>query len=232
MATTARRDRRPRAGRSRGERRPQGRAKRAQAADSCLHDAAGLREMENNRAERSGLPGEPSLHRPESVVLRVPSSMPPVAGGARSGISAAMADEKIRVEALVIGAGPGGYVAGIRLGQLKKKALVVERDKPGGICLNVGCIPSKALINASKVLRQDPPRRRHRHPGRQPARRHGQDADVEGRGRHEADGRRADAAQGQRLRLPHRNGAAHLAQHRRAAWRRRAAKTIVRPTTS
>ena len=60
-----------------------------------------------------------------------------------------MADE-IRVEALVIGAGPGGYVAGIRLGQLKKRAMVVERDKPGGICLNVGCIPSKALINAAK----------------------------------------------------------------------------------
>jgi dihydrolipoamide dehydrogenase len=63
-----------------------------------------------------------------------------------------MADETIRVEALVIGAGPGGYVAGIRLGQLKKKTLVVERDKPGGICLNVGCIPSKALINASKFF--------------------------------------------------------------------------------
>src|SRR6478752_4515987 len=60
-----------------------------------------------------------------------------------------MADE-VRVEALVIGSGPGGYVAGIRLGQLKKKAMVVERDKPGGICLNVGCIPSKALINAAK----------------------------------------------------------------------------------
>ena len=61
-----------------------------------------------------------------------------------------MADA-IHVEALVIGAGPGGYVAGIRLGQLKKKAMVVERDKPGGICLNVGCVPSKALINASKL---------------------------------------------------------------------------------
>src|SRR6185369_16095821 len=60
-----------------------------------------------------------------------------------------MADE-VRVEALVIGAGPGGYVAGIGLGQLKKKSMVVERDKPGGICLNVGCIPSKALITASK----------------------------------------------------------------------------------
>jgi dihydrolipoamide dehydrogenase len=60
-----------------------------------------------------------------------------------------MADE-VRVEAVVIGAGPGGYVAGIRLGQLKVQAMVVERDKPGGICLNVGCIPSKALINAAK----------------------------------------------------------------------------------
>jgi dihydrolipoamide dehydrogenase len=55
-------------------------------------------------------------------------------------------------DVLVIGAGPGGYVAGIRLGQLKKNALVVEKDKPGGICLNVGCIPSKALINASKIF--------------------------------------------------------------------------------
>jgi len=62
-----------------------------------------------------------------------------------------MADDSIRVEALVIGAGSGGYVAGIRLGQLGKRALVVERDKPGGICLNVGCVPSKALINASKL---------------------------------------------------------------------------------
>jgi dihydrolipoamide dehydrogenase len=66
-------------------------------------------------------------------------------------MSRRMADERIHVEALVIGAGPGGYVAGIRLGQLKKKAMVVERDKPGGICLNVGCIPSKALINAAKT---------------------------------------------------------------------------------
>src|SRR4051794_24248349 len=62
-----------------------------------------------------------------------------------------MAAESVQVQALVIGAGPGGYVAGIRLGQLKIKAMVVEKDQPGGICLNVGCIPSKALINASKI---------------------------------------------------------------------------------
>jgi len=55
------------------------------------------------------------------------------------------------MDAVVIGAGPGGYVAGIRLGQLGKKALVVEKARHGGVCLNVGCIPSKALINASKL---------------------------------------------------------------------------------
>jgi dihydrolipoamide dehydrogenase len=51
--------------------------------------------------------------------------------------------------AIVIGAGPGGYPCGIRLGQLGVKTLVIERENWGGVCLNVGCIPSKALINAS-----------------------------------------------------------------------------------
>lgn len=62
-----------------------------------------------------------------------------------------MSTEILKVEAVVIGAGPGGYVAGIRLGQLGKKALVIEKNAPGGVCLNVGCIPSKALINAAKL---------------------------------------------------------------------------------
>ncbi|MGH1466916.1 MAG: dihydrolipoyl dehydrogenase [Cognatishimia sp.] len=50
---------------------------------------------------------------------------------------------------LVIGAGPGGYVCGIRAGQLGLDTIVVEGRKPGGTCLNVGCIPSKALIHAA-----------------------------------------------------------------------------------
>ncbi len=52
-------------------------------------------------------------------------------------------------DAVVIGAGPGGYVTAIRLAQLGKKTAIVEKDKWGGVCLNVGCIPSKALIYAS-----------------------------------------------------------------------------------
>jgi dihydrolipoamide dehydrogenase len=58
--------------------------------------------------------------------------------------------ETIKIPALVIGSGPGGYVAAIRLGQLGIQAICVEKDQSGGVCLNVGCIPSKALITAAK----------------------------------------------------------------------------------
>jgi dihydrolipoamide dehydrogenase len=53
---------------------------------------------------------------------------------------------------VVIGAGPGGYVCAIRLAQLGQKATVVEKDALGGTCLNIGCIPSKALIAAGALM--------------------------------------------------------------------------------
>lgn len=52
----------------------------------------------------------------------------------------------------VVGAGPGGYVAAIRAGQLGLKTVVIEEREVGGVCLNVGCIPSKAFITAGKDL--------------------------------------------------------------------------------
>lgn len=57
------------------------------------------------------------------------------------------------VDVVVIGGGPGGYPAAIRAAQLGKKVLLVERHKLGGECLNYGCIPSKALIHASNVVK-------------------------------------------------------------------------------
>jgi dihydrolipoyl dehydrogenase len=57
-----------------------------------------------------------------------------------------------RYDAVVIGAGPGGYPAAIRLGQLKVKTAIIEREYMGGVCLNVGCIPSKAVIHAAKMF--------------------------------------------------------------------------------
>jgi len=59
--------------------------------------------------------------------------------------------EQQSYDAIVIGAGPGGYPAAIRLGQLKVKTAIIEREYMGGVCLNVGCIPSKAVIHAAKT---------------------------------------------------------------------------------
>lgn len=56
-------------------------------------------------------------------------------------------------DVVIIGAGPGGYVAGIRASQLGMKACIIEKDRPGGVCLNIGCIPSKALIHQADIFR-------------------------------------------------------------------------------
>ncbi|TGD98198.1 dihydrolipoyl dehydrogenase [Methylobacterium nonmethylotrophicum] len=84
---------------------------------------------------------------------------PATAGG--TGASAAPAPkgaapvsgESMRAEVLVLGAGPGGYTAAFRAADLGKKVVLVERwSSLGGVCLNVGCIPSKALLHAAKVI--------------------------------------------------------------------------------
>ncbi|MBF87953.1 MAG: dihydrolipoyl dehydrogenase [Pelagibacterales bacterium] len=58
---------------------------------------------------------------------------------------------KNNYDLIVIGSGPGGYVAAIRASQLGLKTLVIEKDKLGGICLNWGCIPTKALLKSADV---------------------------------------------------------------------------------
>ncbi len=61
---------------------------------------------------------------------------------------------KESADVVVIGAGPGGYVAAIKLAQLGKDVTLVEENKIGGVCLNDGCIPSKALIHVAKTLEE------------------------------------------------------------------------------
>lgn len=60
--------------------------------------------------------------------------------------------KEITCKLLVIGAGPGGYVCAIRAGQLGIDTVIVEQARPGGTCLNIGCIPSKAIIHAAEVF--------------------------------------------------------------------------------
>src|SRR3970282_37581 len=58
-----------------------------------------------------------------------------------------------RFDLAIIGAGPGGYVAAIRASQLGMKTAIIEREHLGGICLNWGCIPTKALLRTSELFR-------------------------------------------------------------------------------
>ena len=63
-----------------------------------------------------------------------------------------MATLNSEFDVVVVGAGPGGYVAAIRASQLGLKAAVVEREELGGVCLNWGCIPSKALLKNAEIV--------------------------------------------------------------------------------
>ena len=57
-----------------------------------------------------------------------------------------------KYDVAILGGGPGGYVAAIRAAQLGKSAAIIDKDKLGGICLNWGCIPTKALLKNAEVL--------------------------------------------------------------------------------
>ena len=69
----------------------------------------------------------------------------------------------MKYDIIVVGSGPGGYVAAIRASQLGRKVALVERAEAGGVCLNWGCIPTKALLKSA-----------HRSPAGHPAKRYRQ----------------------------------------------------------
>ncbi|MCC7031028.1 MAG: FAD-dependent oxidoreductase, partial [Chitinophagaceae bacterium] len=58
----------------------------------------------------------------------------------------------MKYDVIVIGAGPGGYVAAIRASQLGFKTAIIEKESLGGVCLNWGCIPTKALLKSAQVF--------------------------------------------------------------------------------
>ncbi len=97
---------------------------------------------------------------------------------------------RLECEMLVLGSGPGGYSAAFRSADLGMKTVLVERYATlGGVCLNVGCIPSKALLHTAAVMDEVKHLGAPRHHVRRAADRHRQAARLQGRRREEADRR-------------------------------------------
>jgi dihydrolipoamide dehydrogenase len=112
-------------------------------------------------ASAGAAPEKPAAAPPAPAAT--PSSAPPAAAPTaqasgqtvRQALNSTLAslDSDLHAEVLVLGAGPGGYTAAFRAADLGKKVVLVERYATlGGVCLNVGCIPSKALLHAAKVI--------------------------------------------------------------------------------
>jgi dihydrolipoamide dehydrogenase len=92
---------------------------------------------------------------PAPAPAPAPAASATAAAQLREALTSTLAslDADLHAEVLVLGAGPGGYTAAFRAADLGKKVVLVERYATlGGVCLNVGCIPSKALLHTAKVL--------------------------------------------------------------------------------
>jgi dihydrolipoamide dehydrogenase len=94
---------------------------------------------------------EETESKPESTETKVstPEKTAPTPAAAPQG------DADIHAEVLVLGSGPGGYTAAFRAADLGKQVVMVERhERIGGVCLNVGCIPSKALLHTAQIINE------------------------------------------------------------------------------
>src|SRR5450830_1581179 len=90
----------------------------------------------------------------QAAPVQVPvAASQPVAASAGTSASQAVPSSDLHAEVVVLGSGPGGYTAAFRAADLGKKVVLIERYSTlGGVCLNVGCIPSKAMLHAAKVV--------------------------------------------------------------------------------
>src|SRR5450830_991349 len=90
----------------------------------------------------------------QAVSVQAPlAASQPVATSAAASASQAVPPSDLHAEVVVLGSGPGGYTAAFRAADLGKKVVLIERYSTlGGVCLNVGCIPSKALLHTAKVI--------------------------------------------------------------------------------
>ena len=91
--------------------------------------------------------------QPETVKAEAPKAEAAPAAAPAPTPAAPQGDNDVTCEVVVLGSGPGGYTAAFRAADLGKKVVLIERYSTlGGVCLNVGCIPSKALLHTAKVI--------------------------------------------------------------------------------
>jgi dihydrolipoamide dehydrogenase len=100
---------------------------------------------------------EPAKAEPAPTPASAPASAPSAATNAPANtaapVSSVPSDSDLQCEVVVLGSGPGGYTAAFRAADLGKQVILIERYPTlGGVCLNVGCIPSKALLHTAKVI--------------------------------------------------------------------------------
>jgi dihydrolipoamide dehydrogenase len=93
--------------------------------------------------------------QPPAKAQKTDSSTKPPAKAEKSASATPESGADINTEVVVLGAGPGGYTAAFRAADLGKKVVLIERyDVLGGVCLNVGCIPSKALLHTAQIINE------------------------------------------------------------------------------
>ncbi|MDP9399060.1 MAG: dihydrolipoyl dehydrogenase [Actinomycetota bacterium] len=115
------------------------------AEGTAVEDAMAAGPQQAGYGSPSGVYGPP-----ERGLTQAGSASPAAAPAPRPAVTR---ESDQHAEVLVLGAGPGGYTAAFRAADLGKRVVVVDaRDALGGVCLNIGCIPSKALLHAAKVI--------------------------------------------------------------------------------
>jgi len=90
----------------------------------------------------------------EKPAASAPAASAPTAVASSPAVPTAAAGSTMDFDLIVVGGGPGGYVAAIKAAQLGKRTAIVEKDKFGGVCMNRGCIPTKTLLRSVEALKE------------------------------------------------------------------------------
>jgi len=118
-------------------------------------EASGEVASEESKTEESSSTSEPVSATPEKTAAAEVIAKPAQKSNQESSVDASGIEADHHAEVLVLGAGPGGYTAAFRAADLGKKVVMIERYADiGGVCLNVGCIPSKALLHTAAIINE------------------------------------------------------------------------------